>query len=374
MLHFFLEFDNFLSQLISYKSSKVSPPNENNVGFVISSLLFMSSLNEDQICIGGQGGEIHLYKIDKEMKLTLSQKFPNEHNSLCISSLLDFDSNTLISSARSYIDPDSDTDQNSQITIVIWSKSLSSPLYKAKQRITVEETRIHEYVSKLVHLNNEDFASFSPCSMFSNGTIAIWTKERRDEEEEEQIFHMNKQEIIRKGDTCFLYILTTQEFIIGHSNSPFPSGHSIQIYSSSLRREQELETSQYSPVFSLVELSSKNKFASGHENGEINIWSKSNSRRYSHLKEIFSFWCRRPIHGYVSEPMISDLLFISELKLLIWCSKSEDTIVIYKIEVERGDFLKHDKVKRLIHLRNGAFASGGTDGCLRLWSPRFTAY
>jgi hypothetical protein len=326
MLHFFLEFDNFLSQLISYKSSKVSPPNENNVGFVISSLLFMSSLNEDQICIGGQGGEIHLYKIDKEMKLTLSQKFPNEHNSLCISSLLDFDSNTLISSARSYIDPDSDTDQNSQITIVIWSKSLSSPLYKAMQRITVEETRIHEYVSKLVHLNNEDFASFSPCSMFSNGTIAIWTKERRDEEEEEQIFHMNKQEIIRKGDTCFLYILTTQEFIIGHSNSPFPSGHSIQIYSSSLRREQELETSQYSPVFSLVELSSKNKFASGHENGEINIWSKSNSRRYSHLKEIFSFWCRRPIHGYVSEPMISDLLFISELKLLIWCSKSEDTM------------------------------------------------
>ena len=72
--------------------------------------------------------------------------------------------------------------------------------------------------------------------------------------------------------------------------------------------------------------------------------------------------------------MISDLLFIKELNLLICCSKPEDTIVIYKIEVEREELLKYDKVKRLTHLRNGAFASGGTDGCLRIWTPRFTAY
>ena len=248
--------------MISFKSSKVSPPKENNVGFVVTTLLFLPSnkAEEDKICIGGQRGKIHLYKIDKEMKSTLSQKFPNKHNSLSISSLLDFDSNTLISSAESYIDPDSDTDHNSQITIVLWSKSSSSsPLYKAKQRITVEETRTNKYVSKLVKLYNEEFASFTCCSPYFNGAIAIWTKERKSkrDEEEEQIFHIKEQVIIRKGDTCFLYISTTQEFIIGDSNSPFPFGYSIQIYSSSLMRKQELEYSQYSPVSSLVELSSK---------------------------------------------------------------------------------------------------------------------
>ena len=372
--------------MISFKSSKVSPPKQNNVGFVVTTLLFLPSnkAEEDKICIGGQRGKIHLYKIDKEMKLTLSQKFPNEHNSISISSLLDFDSNTLISSARSYIDYDYYSEfDHSEITIVIWSKSSSSSplLYKAKQRITLKETCSSMYVSKLVRLNNDEFTSFSPSSPFSFGTIAIWTKERRskrdEEQDEEQIFHIEKQGDM-KGDTCFLYISTTQEFIIGHSNSPFPSGHSIQIYhSSNLGREKELETSQYSPVFSLVELSSsKNrfdvKFASGHVNGQINIWSKSASRGYSHLKEIYS--CLRRLHDNVYKPMISDLLFIKEFNLLIWCSNQEDAIVIYKIDVDRGEILKHDKVGRLIHLRNGAFASGGTDGCLRLWTPRFTAY
>ncbi len=341
-------------------------------------MLSLNKAEEDQICIGGPGGIIRLYKIDKEMKLTLSQKFPNEHNSICISSLLDFDSNTLISSARTYIDYESDTDHESNVTIVIWSKSSSSsPLYKAKQRITLKETCSYTYVSKLVRLNNEEFTSFSPSSQLTFGKIAIWTKERRSKRDEEQIFHIKKQ-IKMKGDTCFIYISTIEEFIIGYSNSPFPSGHSIQIYYSSfLFKIQELETSSYSPVISLVELSSNSnkfdvKFASGHVNGEINIWSKRNSRGYSHLKEIFTSFRRLPNNDSI--PMISDLLFIKEYNLLISCSEVEGAIFIYKIDLDRGVILKQDKVVRFSLLRNGAFASGGRDGCLRLWTPRFTHY
>jgi hypothetical protein len=69
----------------------------------------LSSNNKEQddtICVGeGRGnGEIHLYKMDskEQAKFTLLQKFPKEHVDQSITSLLELNQTTLVSSSSSY--------------------------------------------------------------------------------------------------------------------------------------------------------------------------------------------------------------------------------------------------------------------------------
>jgi len=351
----------FISLFFShFRSQSQSTTNEIKVVFYITSLLFIpsnKSKDKDRICFGSNNGEIHLYKMDENMKLTLFQEFPKEHKDDCrINSLLVLNQTTLVSCAWS-----------SDIEIVVWFKSKYSSSFKPRQRITKRETG-DDYagVSELVSLNGEEFASLS--SPFYYYFVLIWTKDKSKKEEEE---FLKKQKI----DLGFYYDSFFSMLFISITNELIFCEESIKIYSSSsstlFEKKQEInDYSSSNEVYRLVELNStynkKEKtfeFASGHKNGQIKIWSKEilNSD-YSLLRTLQSF--NSDVWG---------LWFISDLNVLIACSFGEDKIVIYKNkgeEEEEKEVLEHQRIRSLIHLRNGVFVSvGGSDRCLRLWEP-----
>jgi hypothetical protein len=328
---------------------------------------------EQQICIGGVGPNITLYKIDKEMKLTLLQTFPKEHKSYSIDSLLQLNKNTLISASSSYCFSGSDN------IIVVWSKSKTS-LYEPIQRITKKETEEGEGVSKLISINrNKDEEEFASSSPF-NVSVTIWTRRRRRRcQEDEELFQIKQQIINENGSGWSLIYISSVKEIIFQNYTNF-----IQIFQSSLslfEKRQDLQMSS-TDVISLVGLVVDNKdssslnnvqnrieFASGHSSGQIMIWFKqiNNSdayTNYSLLKILKPF----------DASSVDDLMFIQELNCLIACSKHKDKIVIYKNkkEEEEKEELEHKKVTSLVQLRNGVFASGGEDQLLQLWTPEFT--
>jgi WD40 repeat protein len=142
-----------------------------------------------------------------------------------------------------------------------------------------------------------------------------------------------------------------------------------------LRRDKKLTSCSSvfllgSSVSSLVELNTNNnnqnktvEFASGHMCGEIKIWSKRilNSQSYSVL---------RRLQPFNNDQWVHDLLFLNEFNCLISCCSKENKIVIYrnKGEKEEKEELKHEQVSKLVKLRNGVFASGGSR-CLKIWTP-----
>jgi len=123
---------------------------------------------DDKICVGcGHYGDIHLYKMDKKEqgKLTLLQKFPNQHGYQYIESLLELNQTTLISSSYSYkytedeyLNSISVRSPSSENVIVVWSKAniASSSPYKPQQRITRKEAEESDGACKLVRLNEEE--------------------------------------------------------------------------------------------------------------------------------------------------------------------------------------------------------------------------
>jgi hypothetical protein len=108
------------------------------------------------------------------------------------------------------------------------------------------------------------------------------------------------------------------------------------------------------------------EFASGHDDGQIMIWSKqqqkiNESNHYSLIKTLQSF-----------NTFVVDLISINDngFDCLIACCEYENKIKIFKGEGEEEE-LEHYGVGSLIPMSNGQFASGGgiITECLNIWSP-----
>ncbi len=339
------------------------------------SLLYISNANqnkeqEEQICIGGEEGEIHLYQIQQQIKTTttkLLQIFPLEHpSSYDITSLLQLNPNTIVSSAWS---SSNSSDSN---VIVVWSKlsskSSSSPLYEPLQRITQKETGrgINDLVILKQKKEEEGVEEFASCSSWDK-SIIIWRQEKGGESKDFRL----KQKITNVGNVSGLfYISITNELISG-------SGFHLQIWSQSSSSSDfaERQTIQISssPICSLCQINENNnndskriEFASGHRNGQIKIWSKQQQPQinYSLLKTL------KPFDN--DQSTVWDLTFINDngFNCLISCSLQENKIKIFKGE-EEEEVLEHKGVRSLVPMSNGQFASGGgyDNGNLNIWSP-----
>jgi hypothetical protein len=328
-----------------------------------------------------------LYEIQQQQQqinFKLLQTFPEEHPSHCyITSLIQINPNTLVS-ASAY------TNLYYSKVIVIWSKS--SSLYEPVQRIKREEAGGYG-INSLVLIKQkkeEEEEVFASCSGF-DGSIIIWRRGKGGDE-----FKIKQKIENVMGVWTLLYIPQTNELISG-SESLFSSHLKIWSPSSSSSSSssdfveiQKIQTSS-SGIVSLCQINrndtkSRIKFASGHGNGKIKIWSKqiNESNHYSLLKTLQRF----------NYHYISDLIFINDkgFDCLISCSQSENKIkifkgdgkedlerfwksslsenkiVIYKEGKDEEEELEHKGVHRLISMSNGRFASGGENECLNIWS------
>ncbi len=302
-----------------------------------------------------------MYEIQQQTKTTstkLIQTFSNEHpSSDWITCLLQINPNTIVSASWS--------NSSSDNVIVIWSKSKSNPLYEPIQRITQKETggSIYDLVlinQKKEEEEEEEFAS-SSCP---DDSIIIWRRGKGDK------FKIKQKIENVKGVLRILYISRTNELISGSNYypsllqiwSPSPSSSS-----SDFVERQKIETS--SKIVSLCQINendtkSRIEFASGHEYGQIMIWSKqiNESNHYSSIRTLQSF----------NKGWVNDLIFIDYkgFDCLIACSQKENKIKIFKGEEEEEE-LEHEHVTSLIPMSNGQFASGGggDKGSLNIWSP-----
>ncbi len=108
--------------------------------------------------IGRDEGQIQLYEFEQQQQtrlLKLVQRFPNEHSSFNITSLIQLNHKTLVSCSfysSSLLDS----------VIVIWTKSELTSLYEPTQRITRKETDTTCGITRLVAVNDED--EFVSCS------------------------------------------------------------------------------------------------------------------------------------------------------------------------------------------------------------------
>jgi hypothetical protein len=298
-----------------------------------------------------------LYEIQQQIKTTtkLIQTFPQEHPSNYIFSLLQINPNTLISaSANSSSNP-------SDNTIVIWSKSISNPLYEPIQRITQKETGGGINSLVLITQKKEEEEEFASCSS-PDYSIIIW---RRGKGEGDK-FKIKQKITNVYGVHRLLYISLTNELIYVSEVFCYPP--LLQIWSPSSSSSDFVEKQKIQASSGIRSLCQINKndtkiieFASGHDKGQIMIWSKQiNGSGYSLCKTLKPF-----------SKSISDLISINDngFDCLIACSQSENKIKIFKGEKEEEEVLEHKGVWRLIPISNGQFASGGINRSLNIWSP-----
>jgi hypothetical protein len=188
-------------------------------------------------------GQIQLYEIQQQQKhinWKLVQTFPQEHPLNEISSLLQLNPNTLVSSSA-WSSSSSNPDDN---VIVIWSKSKSSSSsleYEPVQRITRKETGGD--ISRLVLINQkkeEEEEQFASCSYWDH-SVFIWRRKGKGDK-----FQI-KQKITNVINVWrLLYISQTNELIF-ESSSPYllhiwsPSLSSSS--SSNFVERQKIETS-----------------------------------------------------------------------------------------------------------------------------------
>jgi hypothetical protein len=306
--------------------------------------------------------EIQQQQQQQNFNFKLLQTFPQEHSDHYISSLIQLNPRTLISSSYSelsYCETDS--------AIVVWSKSKSKPqTYKPIQRITNKIAGSKNAIDRLVLLNQKkDEEEFASCSYLDDSVI-IWQRGKGQKEREFKIKQRIRNETYVQR---MLYISLTNELIFCSSCllqiwSPSPSPSSSS--SSDFVEKQKIEAYPFS-ICSLCQITenkndSKIEFASSHMNGQIMIWSKphENGSNYTLSKTLQAF-----------EEWISDVIFLNdnECNLLISSCYRENKIIIFKEEDEREEELKHEKVGKLIPMSNGRFASGGDNGILNIWSP-----
>jgi hypothetical protein len=296
------------------------------------------------------GGEIQLFEIQQQKRIKLLQTFPQENSSSShsITSIIQLNPSTLISCSASHS------------VIVIWAKSKSTTLYEPIQRITGNEARGGFY--RLVVINTTNEEEFASCSFDDDKTIIIW---RRGKEEGE--FKIRQKITNVENVSELLYISLSNELISASFDSPLLQIWSPSSSSSDFKQRQKIKTSSY--ICSLCQINvnrnddsrSRIEFASGHENGQICIWSKQiNESMYSSIRTL------KPFDHY-----INDLIFINDngFDFLVSCCYGENKIVIYNEGEEEEEKLGHERVSRLIPMSNGLFASGGQNQCLNIWSP-----
>jgi len=307
-----------------------------------------------------------LYEIQQQQQqIKLLQTFPQEHSSW-ISSLIQINPNTLVSASYS-----------GSSVIVIWTKS-SKSLYEPMQRITQKETG-GGGIERLVVLSQkkeEEEEQFASCSSYPDHSIIIWRRGKGDKE-----FRIKQKITNVKNVQTLIYIVNE---LISGSNS-YPSSL-LQIWSSSSSsssssdfvEKQKIET----PSTGIVSLCQINRndskgrieFASGHDDGQIMIWSKqqqiNGSNHYSLIRTLKPF----------DEGGVSDLIFINDSGFnhcIIACCLGENKIKVFKGEEgELEEELEHEYVTSLIPMSNGQFASGGGYGnqCLNIWSPSSSSF
>jgi hypothetical protein len=305
-----------------------------------------------------------LYSIQQQQQqqqqIKLIQTFPQEHSSSDhITSIIQINPNTLVSSAwsSSFYSPDN--------LIVIWSKSKSSSSleYEPVQRITRKETG--ESINKLVLIKQkkeEEEEVFASCSRY-DGSIIIWGRKGKGDKFQIKQKITNVKYVLR-----LLYISQTNELIF-NSDSPYllHIWSSPSSSSSNFVERQKIEISD--SIYSLCQLNENRnriEFASGHDDGQIMIWSKQQiNSEYSLCKTL---------HPFNNDHPVDDLIFINNNNegfnhFLISCSHHENKIIIYKGEEEEKEELEHKDVTNLIPMSNGQFASGGENKCLNIWSP-----
>ncbi len=304
-----------------------------------------------------------MYEIQQQQTKTtkLVQTFPQEHSDHYISSLIQLNSRTLVSSSYSEL-----AYSESDIGIVVWSKSKSKPLYKPIQRITNKIAGSKNAIDRLILLNQkrqgeeeeEGDEEFASCS-YLDDSVLIWRRGKGKKEREFKIKQRIKNETYVQR---LLFISLTNELIFCSSCllqiwSPSPSS------SSDFVEKQKIEASPFS-ICSLCQINenrndSKIEFASSHMNGQIMIWSRphENGSNYSLIKTLQPF-----------DEWISDVIFINdEFNFLITSCYRENKITIFKEEEEKED-LEHKGVVKLTPMSNGKFASGGDNGSLNIWS------
>ncbi len=297
----------------------------------------------------------------QQQQIKLVQTFPQEHpSSHWISYLLQINPNTIVSASAS-----SNFSYSSDNVIVIWSKCNTTAQYEPIQRI--KRKKAGGYTNSLVLINQkkeEEEDEFASCS-WDDHFIIIWGRGKGDKE----MFKI-KQKIENVNRVYrLLYISLKNELIFG---SPYSPSY-LQIWSPSSSSDfierQKIQTSSH--IVSLCQInrnddskSRRIEFASGHENGQIMIWSKQQQINYSLCKTL------KPFNDWVW-----DLIFINgEFNCLIACCYKENKIKIFKEGEEEGEEeLEHKEVVGLIPMSNGQFASGGNDHCLKIWSPSFSS-
>ena len=218
--------------------------------------------------------EIQQQQQQQQFKTTtkLLQTFPQEHLSYWITSLVQLNPNTLISSSAFSFN-----------AIVIWTQSkCSKPLYEPIQRITRRE--VGEGIQRLVVLSQkkeEDEEEFASCSYYDI-SILIWRRGKGEFQIKQKI-----ENVI--GVQTLLYISLTNELIFGSDSYP---SYLLQIWSpsssssSDFVKGQKIEISF--PIMSLCQInrndtkSRRIDFASGHEFGQIMIWSKQIANESNH--------------------------------------------------------------------------------------------
>jgi hypothetical protein len=233
----------------------------------------------------------------------------------------------------------------------------------------------------LINQNKEEEEEFASCCFFVNdNSIIIWRRGKGDKE----MFKIKQKIEDVIGALRLLYISLTNELIFGSSIypsllqiwSPSSPSSSSSSFSSDFVERQKIET--YSGIYSLCQINRNDtnrriEFASGHENGQIMIWSKQQQQQINESNHYSSIRTLKPFN----EGGVFDLIFINDngqFDFLISCCQDENKIKIFKgeeEEEEEKEELEHEKVRRLIPMSNGQFASGGWNQCLNIWSPSF---
>ena len=122
-----------------------------------------------------------------------------------------------------------------------------------------------------------------------------------------------------------------------------------------------------SRVYSLCQID-ESTFASGHYNGSIKIYSKSNNNN-SFIFKYSIKQCNKSIYK---------LIYIKQKQILISSCYVENKIDIYKKEEEDcfklKETLQHNRVSYLVEKNNGMFISGGRDENIKIWEASCSSF
>jgi WD40 repeat protein len=168
-------------------------------------------------------------------------------------------------------------------TIIIWSKSKETNQFEHEHKL-----KQHSYwVLELVNISNDQDLLFASCS--SDQSLIIWNKQFKSK----QIFKHNDSLL------CLIFLKETREIIVG-------SIRDILIFElNNIQKPKQIIQLKEEWVRSVCQIE-ESTFASGHGDGSIQIYSKSNNNLFLLKSSI------KQCNHY-----INDLIFIKEEQILI---------------------------------------------------------